>query len=81
VSDDEMLGSPRATLPAKRRRDLLRYDVRNVILKKREKRGKRKGSVSRSRSAANDTSSFVVVVVVYLYICAPRKVITDKKTG
>ena len=55
-SDDEILdNSPRQTMPTGRNRgmrrhgELPRYDVRNIILKKREKK-KRKGSLSLSRS-------------------------------
>ena len=51
-SDDDLLTSPRASMPSriKRRGELPRYDVRNIILKKRESRNKKKGSLSRSRS-------------------------------
>ena len=51
-SDDDLLTSPRASMPSriKRRSELPRYDVRNIILKKRESRNKKKGSLSRSRS-------------------------------
>ena len=51
-SGDDLLNSPRAMLPAsrfKRRNELARYDVRNVILKKREGKSKKKRSASRSR--------------------------------
>jgi hypothetical protein len=47
-----MLNSPRATMPSsrtRRRGELPRYDVRNVILKKREDKNKKKRSTSRSR--------------------------------
>jgi hypothetical protein len=56
-SDDDLLdNSPRPTMPTARHRgmrrhgELPRYDVRNIILKKREKKKKRKGSLSLSRS-------------------------------
>jgi hypothetical protein len=53
LSDDDLLGSPRQTSLSsrmRRRGELARYDVRNVILKKRENRNKKKGSLSLSRS-------------------------------
>ena len=53
LNDDDLLGSPRQTSLSsrmRRRGELARYDVRNIILKKRESRNKKKGSLSLSRS-------------------------------